>query len=142
MKLNTLNLTPAQAEILLDRLGLIDAITDVLTDATPGQESAWSREEVDDEQVAMIAELAPAGWAGERPDRDCSLDIRRPEYGDRRNQLREEILADTMDGSTWYARAEGYGDGSPLQLSNIERTLEALAEKMARAGISVDVVTG
>ena len=141
MKLNTLKLTPAQAEIVLDRLELIDAISDVLTDAAPGEKSEWSREEVDEEQESMLSEIDP-GWRLRETRTACQIAVTGPGYSDRRNRLRREILADTMDGSTFYARAEGYGDASPLELSNIERSLEALARKMARAGISVDVVTG
>ena len=134
MSTNTLTLNGAQAEIILDRLEAGDAITDALTDAAPGELAPWSRAEVDQEQQLMVAEVRDSR-------RPCEIAITRPEYGPRRNRLRREIIADTMNGSTWGARAEGYGDATPLELANIERSLAAIARKMAAIGIHVDVVT-
>ena len=140
MKSSTLKLTAAQAEIILDRLELFDAITDVLTDAAPGERAVWSRAEVDAEQREMFAELAPTDWQPGRY-RPAPFVVSHPEYSERRNLLRREIIAETMNGSTWYARAEGYGEATPLELANIERSLEAIARKLAQIGIAVDVVT-
>ena len=154
MTSSTLKLTASQAEIILDRLAIGDAITDVLTDCGNSRgvgprfdvqtgrtvPATWSRAEVDQEQDLMLAEINP-DWRVRDTRRPCEIAITRPEYSERRNQLRREIIADTMNGSTWYARSEGYGDATQLELANIERSLEAIARKLEAIGILVDVVT-
>lgn len=139
MKSSTLKLTAAQAEIILDRLEIVDAITDVLTDAAPGARAVWSRAEVDAEQREMFAELAPDDWRPGRY-RPATFVVSHPEYSERRNRLRREILAETMNGSTWYAQRVS-AISTQLELANVERSLEAIARKLAQIGIAVDVVT-
>jgi len=110
-------LSPAQAEIICHRLEVPDAIADALTE-----------DEVTHAAVIELAELMLR-----EVERDAKLYLSSDSA-----QLRRDIAAECMDGSTYYA---GLWDEDQLKLCRTVQSLEALARKFAAAGMKVTVVT-
>jgi len=120
--MSEIKLTPAQSKIIRHRLEIPEAIDEVLTATYPGR---WEQGRVEEMAWEMCREV---------------------EFTDTINlegldsDLRREIACESMNGSTYFAVAEGWGDADELQLSRIKRSLEAIQAKFASHGLSVDVV--
>lgn len=105
-----LGLTRPQWEILKHRLEVPEAIADALADYHP-------------DDVIYVAECLEEG------DWDRAT-CHSPE-------IRDAVLAEAVNGSTYLAAERGWGSGSGLILANIERSGEALAKKVqVRTGVA------
>jgi len=120
MNTYTIALTDAQRAIISHRLEVGDAIADCFTDE---QHPEWDSSEIMEVAEQMLRELEETG----------ELHVE--------TSLQREIAIDCMNGSTYYAASEGWGDASVLELGQIERSLKAIQRKYSASGLRCDVVT-
>ena len=116
----TIKLTDAQREIISHRLEVGDAIADCFI---AEQKPKWDSVEIMEAAEQMLSELEETG----------ELRVE--------TELQREIAIDCMNGSTYYAVAEGWGDASVLELGRIERSMDAIKRKYSAVGLICDVVT-
>lgn len=116
----TIHLTPRQAEMLADRLGLPECIAEALAgwEYVPGELGA--------EVEARCRRLERLTLSGR-------IDVSTLDDLDRL------ILADAHDGSTWFAYNEAEADPRDnLAISRLKATVCAVQRKLAAAGLKVD----
>ena len=129
--MRTIKLSPSQAKIIAHRLEVPGCIAESETDREGGD--PWTSDEVEEMATRMCEELERGGAI------ILATDATNPNE----ESLRCTIATNCMDCSTYYAYTESYGECDPyhqLELSRIERSLEALQRKFREVGLEVDVV--
>lgn len=109
--MNMLRFTAGEVQAILHRLAIEECIADVFRD-TDGMEHLAPLVEARAREMAL--QLCKTHNIESRE--DCELD--------------REILVDCLDGSTWYAVHEGYGEANHQKLAAVATSLKSAAAKV------------